>query len=263
MGLSPEIWQLQGTGNTTAGLSRIVNDGNVRISATRFGEEAGPVTGSRIQLYYGPSGLQRQVLTTALTATAASASMPSSYLNFVSSRGTTGLLTPMPAAALVETVATGQGVPLSAAMGGKVRLFFEAQGTDRRTRIFSIDSVDGYVGQDFNSGAATTCSTTADYSAGGGCALTSAMTLEGDRIQNTRQNKVGFPVLTDWRWNGAPGAFMVFTTDVAPGCSTVNMNRLCGLGWHFLAGAICSERLSEAVHERPGHVPDAPRRRAL
>ena len=223
-----EYWQLQGAGNTTAGLSRIVSDGNVRISATRFGPEAGPVTGDRIQLYYGPMGQpgqpQRQTLTTAITNAPVSASLPSSYLSFTSSRSTTGLITPSPAAPLVETVATGQGVPLSAAMGGKVRLFFEAQGADRRTRIFTIDSVDGYVGQDFNAGSPTTCSTTADYSASGGCTLTQALSLEGDRIQNTRQNKVGFPVLTDWRWDGAPGTFMVFTTDMIPGCSNVNMN---------------------------------------
>jgi len=225
---STEYWQLQGTGNTTAGLSRIVSDGNVRISATRFGPEAGPVTGDRIQIYYGPMGQpgqpQRQTLTTAITNAPVSASLPLTYLSFTSSRGTTGLITPSPAAPLVETVATGQGVPLSAAMGGKVRLFFEAQGADRRTRVFTIDSVDGYVGQDFNASSPTTCSTTADYSAGGGCILTPALSLEGDRIQNTRQNKVGFPALTDWRWDGAPGTFMVFTTDRIPGCSDVNMN---------------------------------------
>jgi uncharacterized protein (TIGR03437 family) len=223
---SSEYWQLQGNGNTTTGLSRIVSDGNVRISATRFGSEAGAITGNRIQLYYGPMGPPRGALTTAITSTATSASMASSYLSFVSSRSTTGLLTPTPAATLIETVATGQGVPLSAAMGGKVRLFFEAQGADRKTRIFSIDSVDGYVGQDFNSGGSTTCSTTADYSPGGCCALTVAVGLEGDsvapnaKIMNARQNKVGFPTMTDWRWDGAPGTFMVFTSGNIPGCST-------------------------------------------
>jgi len=225
-----EYWQLQGSGNTTSGLSRIVRDGNARISATRFGPEAGGVTASRIQLYYGPSLVSgRQALSTALTASAASAALPSSYLSFVSSGATTGLLTPTPAATLVETVATGQGVPLSAAMGGKVRVFFEAQGVDRKTRIFSIDSVDGYTGQDFNSSSSsTTCSTTADFSAGGGCAISVAVGVEGDtvapnaKILNARQNKVGYPTQTDWRWDGAPGTFMVFTSGSVAGCSTAN-----------------------------------------
>ncbi len=224
-----EYWQLQGSGTTTAGLSRIVSDGNARISATRFGPEAGGVTANRIQLYYGPSLVSgRQALSTALTTSATSAALPSSYLSFVSSGATTGLLTPTPAATLVETVATGQGVPLSAAMGGKVRVFFEAQGVDRKTRIFSIDSVDGHTGQDFNSSSSTTCSTTADFSVGGGCAVSVAVGVEGDtvapsaKILNARQNKVGYPTQTDWRWDGAPGTFMVFTSGSVAGCSTAN-----------------------------------------
>ena len=227
---SSEYWQLQGSGNTTAGLSRIVSDGNARISATRFGPEAGGVTANRIQLYYGPSlvsGLQ--ALSTALTASATSAAQPSSYLSFVTSGATTGILTPTPAATLVKTVATGQGVPLSAALGGKVRVFFEATGADLKTRIFSIDSVDGYTGQDFNSSStSTTCSTTADFSTGGGCALSVAVGVEGDtvaanaKILNARQNKVGYPTQTDWRWDGAPGTFMVFTSGSVTGCSTAN-----------------------------------------
>ena len=221
-----EYWQLQGTGGSTVGLSRIVSDGNARISATRFGAEAAGATANRIQLYYGPSGQTRQILSTALTSTATSAGNPSSYLNFVSSLGSTGLLSPTPAAPMVEVIATGQGVPLSAAMGGKVRLFFEAQGVDKKTRIFSIDSVDGYVGQDFNAGSATTCGTTADFSTGGGCAFNVAIGVEGDsaapnsKVLNARQNKVGYPTQTDWRWDGAPGTFMVFTSGAISGCTS-------------------------------------------
>lgn len=229
---SDEHWQLQGSGNTTTGLTRIVSDGNVRISATRFGAEAGGSTANRIQLYYGPNATTspRQALTTALTSTATSASVSSSYSSFVGSGASTGLISPSTAATLVKTIATGQGVPLSSAMGGKVRLFFEATGADSKTRIFTIDSVDAYVGQDFNSGTATTCSTTADYSNGGGCALVTAIGIEGDssgansKISNARQHKVGYPILTDWRWDGAAGTFMVFTTDSVTGCSTSNMN---------------------------------------
>ncbi len=222
---SPEYWQLHGTGNTVPGLTRLTTDDNARISATRFGPEAGPVTANRIQLYYGPAGFQRQILSTAL-------SNPDSYLSFTSSRATTGLLTPNPPAPLIETVATGQGVPLAAGLGAKVRLFFEAQGTDRRTRIFSLDSVDGYTGQDFNSGPATTCSTAADFSPGGGCALTVEVAVEGDatnanpKVLNARQHKIGYPTQTDWRWDGAPGTFMVFTSGPLAGCT--NSNRTHG-----------------------------------
>lgn len=214
----PEYWQMQGTGNTTAGLDRIVSDGNARISATRFGPEAGPVTANRVQLYYGPGGLRRQILSTALTQAPVDPADPSTYLHFESSGGTTGLLTPNPPANLIETIATGQGVPL---VEGKVRIFFEAQGTDRKTRIFSIDSVDGLTGQDFNTGPATTCATAEDFSPGGGCPLRTEIELAAN---SARQNKVGYPILTDWRWDGAPGTFLVFTTDRVNGCTPSDRN---------------------------------------
>ena len=229
---SGEYWQLQGSGNTTAGLTKIVSDGNVRISATRIGSDAGTSTAGKVQLYYGPNGQtsQRQALSTALAGSVISANTPSSYLSFTSSGATTGLITPATAATAVKQIATGQGVPLSAALGGKIRLFFEAQASDNKTRIYSLDSQDGYVGQDFNSGSATTCSTMADYSTGGGCVPTVLIGVDGDtvspnsKISNARQFKIGFPILSDWRWDGAIGTFMVFTTDAVSGCTTYTMN---------------------------------------
>ncbi|MFN9458765.1 MAG: fibronectin type III domain-containing protein, partial [Acidobacteriota bacterium] len=89
-----EYWQLRGAGNTTAGLTRIVRNGNVRISATRFGPEAGPVTANRSQLYYGPMPPPNAALITALTPSAANAADPASYLSFTNPGATTGLLTP-------------------------------------------------------------------------------------------------------------------------------------------------------------------------
>lgn len=227
-----EYWQLQGTGSSTAGLTRIVSDGNARISATRIGSDAGTSTAGKIQLYYGPNGQtsQRQALSTALAASVASATTPGSYLSFSSSAASTGLISPATAAPAVQQIATGQGVPLSAALGSKIRLFFEASGSDNKTRIYYLDSQDGYVGQDFNSGAPITCATMADYSNGGGCLPNLAIGVDGDavhansRISNARQFKLGFPILADWRWDGAAGTFMVFTTDSVSGCSSVNMN---------------------------------------
>lgn len=228
---SEEYWQLQGSGNTVSGLSKVVSDGNARISATRFGPEAGGNTASRIQLYYGPFGSTapnlQSALVVAVTSAATSASSPASYLSFTSLASNSGLLKPSTASTLVSAPATGQGVPLSS---GKVRLFFEAQGSDGKTRVMSVDSQDGYDGRDFNSGSATTCSTTADYSTGGGCAPTVAIGVQGDsvrgntKISNARQFKVGFPILNDWRWDSAAGTFMVFTTDQVTGCTTTGMN---------------------------------------
>jgi hypothetical protein len=226
---SAEYWQLQGSGNSVAGLTKIVSDGNARISATRFGPEAG-TNADRLQLYYGPSATNPQALATAFTSQRTDAAVPDSYLSFVSMAGTTGLVSPTTSSTLVKQVATGQGVPLSAAMGAKVRLFFEASGADNKTRILYLDSQDGYIGRDFNAGSSGLCTTVADYSTGGGCAPTVAIGVEGDatlanaNIRNARQNKVGYPTLTDWRWSGEVGTFMVLTTESVSACTTVSMN---------------------------------------
>jgi hypothetical protein len=150
-------------------------------------------------------------------------------LSFASRAGTSGLQSPSSSAPLVAIVATGQGVPVARELGGFVRLFFEGQGADGRTRSMSIDSRDGYYGQDFNAGAATVCSTAADYSAGGGCVPTVTIAVDGDtngnsRITHARQHKVAWPTLDSPHWNMAAGTFMVFTSDRVTGCSNFQQN---------------------------------------
>ncbi len=224
-----EVWHLQGTGRTLAGLSRLVPDGNVKLHVMRLGEGAGAGLAGQLRLYYGPSGPNSRGLAVAVNSGVATAADPASYLSFTSRAGASGLTDPASASPLVRSVATGQAVAL--ASSPRVRLYFEALGSDNRTRIMSVDSQDGYAGLDFNAGAATTCSTAADYFAGGGCAPTVAIGVEGDvasgwpRIQNARQFKIGVATATDWRWDAAAGSFMVFTTDGIAGCSTASPNQ--------------------------------------
>ena len=225
-----EYWQLRGTGNTVDRLTQAVSDGNARLSAARFGPDAGSMA-NRIQLYYGPmnSPGRQASLSVAVASAVADASNPSSYLTFTSRSGSSGLITPTSPATLISGIATGQGVPIARHLGGFVRLFFEAQGPDGKTRIMSIDSADGYTGLDFNAGAATTCSTAADYSVGGGCAPRVAIAVEGDAdgnrgITNARQFKVAWPTLESPHWDLAVGTFMVLTLDRVRGCSDFNFN---------------------------------------
>lgn len=226
-----EVWQLQGNGNSVAGLRRTVADGNVKIHALRFGSDAPPALAGRVQAYYGPMGGSALAgLAVAVANAPASAADPLSFLSLTSLAGSSGLMRPSTPAPLVADVATGQAVPLSAAMGGRMRLYFEALGGGR-TRILSIDSADGYVGRDFNSGAAGTCSTAADYATGGGCAPSVVVAIDTDvggnpRIPNARQFKIGVPTQDDWRWDGAAGTFMWFTADTISGCSNVNRNHV-------------------------------------
>jgi len=226
-----EYWQLRGTGNSVDGLTKIVSDGNARLSATRLGPEAGDMA-NRIQLYYGPmnGGTSRQAqLSVAVASATADAANPETFLSFTSRAGASGLIAPASPSTLIAGMATGQGVPVTREQGGFVRLFFEAQGADGRTRAMWIDSKDGYYGLDFNAGAAATCTTAADYSAGGGCEPTVAIAVDGDvngnsRINHSRQFKVAWPTLDSPHWDLAAGSFMVFTSDRVTGCSDYQQN---------------------------------------
>ena len=222
-----EYWQLQGTGSAVATLTKPVADGNARLSATRFGPEAGAVANT-VQFYYGPQGVTGQSVA---SSGVVSASNSASYLSgFTSYATSSGVRSPTSATSGIKSIATGQGVPLSAALGAKVRLFFESNDVDGKTRIYSVASVDGYVGRDFNLGAATTCTTSADYLSGGNCPATVVIGVAGDTVNPTskisaaRQNKIAWPTLTDWRWDGAVGTFMVFTVDQISGCTTASHN---------------------------------------
>lgn len=226
-----EYWQFRGTGNTVDKLTKIVSDGNARLSATRFGPDAGAMA-NRIQLYYGPmtSSTSRQAqLSVAVASGTADAASPNTFLSFTSRAGSSGLIKPTTNSTLVADVATGQGVPVTRDKGGFVRLFFEAQGADGRTRAMWIDSKDGYYGLDFNAGAAATCTTAADYSPGGGCEPTVAIPVDGDvngnsKITHSRQFKVAWPTLDSPHWDMSVGSFMVFTSDRVTGCSDVQQN---------------------------------------
>lgn len=231
---SDEFWQFQGGGNSVSGLTKVVSDGNARIAVMRYGNDAPSGLSNRLQLYYGPGGAGAQTsggLATALTGAGADPAVSSSYLSFTSAAGTSGLLNPSSSAALVNQVMTGQAVPLSAATGGYVRIYFETAGADNKTRILSINSRDGYVGKDFNAGSSAICQTTADYSSGGGCEPSVVIGVEGDavnansKVSNARQFKIGYPTLNDWRWDESVGTYMVFTLDQISGCTTYSHNQ--------------------------------------
>lgn len=262
-----EVWQFQGSGRSVQSLSKLVSDGNARLSVTRFGPEAG-ATANRLQLYYGPlppMGNMSQSLAVATTTTTTQANDPGSYLSFMSLAGSSGISSDNATAApLVGSagIGAGQGVPLAS---GSVRLVFEARGLDNKTRIMAVDSKDGYTGRDFNSGAATTCLLTADYSAGGGCEPTVLIGVEGDslrgnpKIKNARQMKLGWPTQDNWRWDGAVGRFMVFTTDSVDGCSAMAPNHAYaqwdGSAWKVqYSGTGCPKLFTQAQAMFPMHV---------
>jgi len=237
-----EYWRVNGSGHSFATADRVVDDGNVGSYAFKYGSWAGPELDGRLQLYYNP--IQRDEKGAKIAElTKASPRSPDEASRFrgVSGYGLLRVCAPQnsgngdPACVTSRSLATGlalfQAVPLSPEGGGRVRLYFEAEGYDGRTRILHLDSRDGYIGRDFHAGPATRCSTLADYSAGGGCdpSLDIGVDVDGANgfpgIRNARQFKVAYPTRDSWAWDLAPGAFMWFTTEWPNGsCSTFGFN---------------------------------------
>jgi hypothetical protein len=243
-----EYWRIQGTGSSFATASRLAPDGNVGSYAFRYGPWAGPQRDGRIQLYYNPLQMdEKGVKIGEMIAPLADSIEAASSFRGVSGYGLQRVCIPAPgppgsgppppdpactaSGSLAAQLALFQAVPMDSEAGGFVRLYFEAQGFDGRTRILWLDSQDGYIGRDFNAGPASRCDTLADYSAGGGCEpkLALGVDIDGARgnpnLLNARQFKIGYPTQDSWLWNAAPGAFMWFTTEWPNGrCSSFGFN---------------------------------------
>jgi hypothetical protein len=155
-----EVWGLQGSGDGVTKATKIVSDGNVRIHAIAYGKDAPAAQIGRTQLYYGPQpnpqGAKVEGLVVGLAKQVASPTV-STLDAFESLAGSSGLEKPTTGAKWITNVMTGQAVPLGGSLGDKIRLYFEAPGSDGKTRILYVDSADGYVGRDFNSRAGERC----------------------------------------------------------------------------------------------------------
>jgi hypothetical protein len=111
-----------------------------------------------------------------------------------------------------------QIVPLAS---GSIRYFFEASSPgdeDHITQIYSLDSQDGYVGEDFDSSPdSDICGADdeRDLIEGGDCEpeLLIGSSEKGHKslLEQARQHKIGYPKIDSWLWDEAPGAFMVIT----------------------------------------------------
>jgi hypothetical protein len=225
-----EYWRVTGTGNTFAGASRLVTDGNVNASALRYGEWAGEKLAGRVQLYYVPTQASEKGIKIGEMFDAPAIGIDA-FLHFlpVSGYGLMRVCSPPPPGQqgpgcpagrnLVTQLALFQPVALTESLGGGVRLFFESQASDGRTRVLYLDSQDGYAGRDFHRGAPTRCNTFEDYAPGGGCEPTIAIGVDSDgdlanpNLRNARQFKIGWPDRDAGLWDGAPGTWMWFTTE--------------------------------------------------
>jgi hypothetical protein len=221
---SDEYWQLQGTGASYATLSTPVAEGSVLSWAMRWGAEAGPSYESRYQYYYKTNASGREGI--AIATTTSTVADVRTLLSFVPST-TVGLRSAC-SSALPDTSScpttralelnSMQAVPLKS---GALRLFFD--GSDLKdhklTRIYYLDSRDGYVGQDFHPGSQMHCGGigSTDYGTSGACAPTLVVDVAGpgklQPLMQARQFKVGYDWNYDPLWDEAPGTFMLITGD--------------------------------------------------
>jgi hypothetical protein len=220
-----EYWRVRGTGRSYATADRIVSDGNTKAYALAWGSEAGAALAGRAQLYYDPSGGSEKgvkigamsgTITTSADSVASYSGVSGFGFHRSDAQGHPG-----------TGPSTFQPIALSPRMGGKVRLFYEATDADGRGRVYSIDSVDGWTGRDFNTTAATICQDS-DVVPVGACPPTLLIGVEGDgnpKVREARQLKVGIPTLSGWTWDGEPGTFMVVTLHLTDAtCSSTFFN---------------------------------------
>ena len=217
-----EYWQLVGTGNTYAAATRVVDDGSTLSYAFRYGQGADSDLINTTKFYYNPTHDAGWVNGVRTASNGSTDATPTAISHFTPTAS--GLKVVCDMKNVQECSATdafymnaSQAIPLAASK--KVRLFFEASdlsvvGPANTTQIFSLDSYDGYRGEDFNSGASTVCggAKSTDYAPTGPCAPTLVVaTNEETGLAQARQFKIGFPKLTSWLWDESPGTFMVIT----------------------------------------------------
>lgn len=229
-----EYWQLQGSGTGYSGVTKVVSDGTSLSWVMRWGSEAGTANSGRYQYYYKANATGRTGIGIANTS---KSDISVATLASFTANTAAGLRNPCnsPESPFTDCPSIGAGYFINAiqavplAKEGKVRVYFEAidaREPNQPTRIYSLDSQDGLIGLDFNSSASLAyCGGTGstDYAAGNNCAPKVEMGVSTDSAGTqapftaARQFKIGWDWLTDWRWDGAAGTFMIITGDDACG----------------------------------------------
>lgn len=218
-----EYWRIQGEGHSYEDALKVVEEGLVLAYALRFGREAGPELAGRTGLFFNPGGGKgwNGGVLIALNNSAGTGldalSHFSSTANGIEQSCPIGPENPVCPVPGIGTIGASQPVPLGSRPA--VRLYFEATSVEepgRPTRVYYLDSQDGYKGQDYNSGPSTRCGD-GDYAPGGGCEPGLAIGVSGDAgvpdsgLVQVRQSKIGYRIRDSWLWDLRPGTFMVIT----------------------------------------------------
>jgi hypothetical protein len=217
-----EVWQLMGTGQDYPDLHQVVESGNVLPHVIQYGDGSGDLEGT-VRFYWEAKpfkaqggGMKAGLATPAGTSSADYSSFTEvahPIKDLCDSKDTSGC----PDGAFKMSAA--QAIPLESS--AVVRVYFEATTlleAGKPTRIYAIESVDGYAGLDFNKGDNDVCGENPDdYKAGGDCEVKLVIGVSGDAgvedsgLSQVRQFKVGLAKPGVWRWDESVGSFMVIT----------------------------------------------------
>lgn len=240
---SEEYWQLQGTGDTTTTLTKIVADGNVLNYAFVYGSWAPtPALDGYIRYYYTPANTTQKGTKPAISDYLPVTNTNSTVTSFTGFAGT-GLTYDgyVSGNGSPKTIGQAQAIPYN----GTINMFFEANMDDQFARIFRINSKDGYTGLDFNSGASTICTNPTDFTTSGGCPLTQILGVESDpvpfynpSITDIRQFKIGYRTMDSWLWTGADSTYMTPTFDF-------NTTVVCGETYKFTTGFVLYDSIND------------------
>lgn len=229
-----ESWLVNASAPGAANAIKLVDDANVLSYGFVYGDWAGANLAGRVRYYYNPTGAAEKGLKPALSRSVVKRDDPSTATVFDKTSGY-GIVISQQATGEPRFIGQAQAVPFD----GRIRLFYEATGSDNRSRLYMLDSRDGYVGLDFNSlTTATQCRNGGDFAPGGGCQPTLLMGVQGDAslsnptVTDLRQFKIGYPTRDSWLWDGRAGTFMVITADL-PGANQPG-GETCGYRYKFL-----------------------------
>lgn len=240
---SAEVWQIGGSGASFAQAATIVTSGATLSYGLRFGADAPDGLAGVMQLYYNPKGSASWTGGARIAASAGAASSVANLTAFTPLEA--GLEHACPQPSNASSCFPGGGAfmiqasqPVPIASEDLVRLYFEATdvtSTDKTTRIYALDSVDGLVGRDFDTRAGSTvCSATggkSDYANGGPCEPTLVIDAGAGAatgLRHARQFRIGMP-REGWTWDMAAGSFMVITG--ADNCGLAGDNALFHARW--------------------------------
>jgi hypothetical protein len=219
-----EYWQIQGSGAAYSNATKVVSDGQTLSYAIRYGSDAPADLAERTRFFYSPSpgstfGRGLRVATSSSTST--DVSTQSSFSPIDSGMADACEATIDPSGCPEGTIAIFAFQPIPLTTPERMRVFFEGGDPFTNgfpTRLYSLDVQDGYFAEDFHPDSADTiCGgmDSTDVTATGACAPTVVVDYDNDGsgsgLLKVRQSKIGYPKQDSWKWDMAPGTFMLLT----------------------------------------------------